>query len=148
MLPFTLGYQADIRSCRLLDDPSLQAEALVAVAGDRIIGIAIYGPTQRADVWTIRMLAIVRNWQRQGLGTELKQHVLAEVAHRGSNKISSSVHEDNEPMRALNDALGIPFEIDRSADSGERCFYPAVVEIAEVDEVAPGMSSTDRRADP
>lgn len=78
----------------------------------RIVGAIVYGYDDGRAV--IQSLGVVIDRRREGIGTRLKQGVLAHfVTEKGPGVVVfSEVHKNNSPMRKLNQKVGVTEELD------------------------------------
>jgi ribosomal-protein-alanine N-acetyltransferase len=67
-----------------------------------------------ADELHINTIAVDHAHRRQGLGTELLRHVLADAAARGVVRATLEVRASNEPARLLYERLGFTLSAIRS----------------------------------
>jgi RimJ/RimL family protein N-acetyltransferase len=83
------------------------AEISVAYEGPEIVGVAVYREEPSdASKWEICSIGVLIPRQNQGIGTRLKQAVLAEVvARKGTWDVISTVNKRNGPMLAINRKL-------------------------------------------
>lgn len=77
----------------------------------RIVGVVVY--SLLGDSPGIASLGVVRDRRCEGIGTRLKQGVMARfAAEMGAGaKVFSEVHRNNGPMLAINDKLGVKREL-------------------------------------
>jgi RimJ/RimL family protein N-acetyltransferase len=85
---------------RLLDIDHHDREAVVAVVGGEIVGVARYARRPGADVAEVAVVVADR-WQRQGLATRMLT-VLAELAQAaGVRRFTLEMQADNQPVLRL-----------------------------------------------
>ena len=86
---------------RLVDVDHDRRDAVVAVVGDEVVGVARYdrSPTDpaRADLAVL----VEDAWQGHGLGRQLLGEVLALAGRRGVRSVTATVQMDNDRMLAL-----------------------------------------------
>ena len=96
--PITRPEQAQPQ--RLLDIDHRDREAVVAVVGGEIVGVARYARRPGADVAEVAVVVADR-WQRQGLATRMLT-VLAELAQAaGVQRFILEMQADNRPVLRL-----------------------------------------------
>jgi acetyltransferase len=108
--PHLLNRQLDVDYC--------QRMALLGTVqqdgAERIVGIARYGVTDRAD--TVEFgIAVADNWQRHGIGRLLVRHLMQFARWRGYRRMTGMVQLENERMLSLAKSLGFAAS---HADSG------------------------------
>jgi GNAT superfamily N-acetyltransferase len=86
---------------RLVDVDHQDSEAVVAVAGDEVVGVARYArdctdPT-RADFAVL----VEDAWQGRGLGHQLLEEIFRLAADRGVRTATAAIQADNARMVAL-----------------------------------------------
>ena len=70
-------------------------EAVVAVVGDEVVGVARYDRSP-ADAASAELAVVVEDdWQGLGLGRQLMAGVLVLAAVRGVDRVTATVQEDN-----------------------------------------------------
>ena len=85
---------------RLLDLDHHNREAVAAVVGGEIVGVARYARRPGADVAEVAVV-VADAWQRQGLATRMLS-VLAELAEAaGVRQLTLSMQSDNRPVLRL-----------------------------------------------
>ena len=93
---------------------------VLAHIDDELVGAILFG-LEREDspAITVWAMGVKLSRHRQGIGTVLKQMVMAEAATRDDwpNAVGSQVHRRNIAMIGLNDKLGVSREPD--PDDGE-----------------------------
>jgi GNAT superfamily N-acetyltransferase len=90
---------SDAGISRLLDVDHCQREALAALDGDEIVAVARYAAAPRSGAAEIAVVS--GDWQREGLGHLLLEH-LARLARRcGILKFQATVLGDNTPALRL-----------------------------------------------
>jgi ribosomal protein S18 acetylase RimI-like enzyme len=102
---------ANVRG-RLLD-----AEVLVALDGDRIVGtVTLYTRWRgaREDSYSVRLLAVPPAERGKGVGRALMEHCIERARNDGRRRVVVTVALEMEYARDLYDSLG--FERDRSLD--------------------------------
>ena len=96
--PITRPEQAQPK--RLLDVDHHDREAVVAVVGGEIVGVARYARRPGADVAEVAVV-VADSWQRQGLATRMLS-VLAELAQAaGVRRFTLEMQADNRPVLRL-----------------------------------------------
>jgi RimJ/RimL family protein N-acetyltransferase len=96
--PITRPEQAQPQ--RLLDVDHHDREAVVAVVGGEIVGVARYARPPGADVAEVAVV-VADGWQRQGLATRMLT-VLAELAQAaGVRRFTLEMQADNQPVLRL-----------------------------------------------
>jgi RimJ/RimL family protein N-acetyltransferase len=96
--PITRPEQAQPQ--RLLDVDHHDREAVVAVVGGEIVGVARYARRPGADTAEVAVV-VADSWQRQGLATRMLT-VLAELAQAaGVRRFTLEMQADNRPVLRL-----------------------------------------------
>jgi len=96
--PITRPEQAQPQ--RLLDVDHHDREAVVAVVGGEIVGVARYARRPGADVADVAVV-VADSWQHQGLATRMLT-VLGELAHAaGVRQFTLEMQADNRPVLRL-----------------------------------------------
>lgn len=75
-------------------------EALVALSGDEIVGVARYDRQPGGDAAEIAV-TIEDAWQHRGLGSRLARRLAARAARRGIAELSAAMLGDNRPALGL-----------------------------------------------
>lgn len=82
-------------------DPEL---TFLALAGDRVVGVAyldVIGGTPHHS-----LTGVVRDWRGRGVAIALKRAQIGAALARGHERLVTESHENNVPMRRLNENLG------------------------------------------
>ena len=116
--PWAKEAQAVIRKAP--DDirgPRTDALIAVAVEGERIVGVIVFGTDPKyVKTRSIFTMGVVCDRRRQGIGFRLKKAALAELAASGyDGPVYSQVHKYNKEMRGLNEKLLAEHELDPEA---------------------------------
>ena len=90
----------------------------VVVGDDRIVGHALYTPTDVAE--PEYAVFVHQSVQGRGIGTELSKHVLATAAVGDRDALELVVEPDNRAARKLYDTLGFETVEERSISGGQR----------------------------
>lgn len=115
--PWTAIVQEMVRE-RLVDNLSIGAVSAVgAWVGDELLGVAAWHVQD--NVCRSVLLAVRTGQRRRGLGSLLKETVLAEARAVGADAVVSYVHWDNEAMIELNARFGA--NIERISGDDEYC---------------------------
>lgn len=85
---------------RLLDVDHHDREAVVAVAGGEIVGVARYVRRRGSDTAEIA-LVVADQWQRQGLATRLLCALHERAQREGVERFAMSMQADNRPVIQL-----------------------------------------------
>jgi GNAT superfamily N-acetyltransferase len=76
-------------------------EALVAVVGGEVVGVARYDRSP-ADPATAEVAVVVEDgWQGVGIGRQLLRELVELAAHRGVSTLTASVQADNDRVLGL-----------------------------------------------
>jgi GNAT superfamily N-acetyltransferase len=86
---------------RFVDVDHDRREAVVAVVGDEVVGIARYDRSPDDDTCAEFAVLVEDAWQGHGLGRQLLGEVLELAARRGVRTATASVQADNERTLAL-----------------------------------------------
>jgi GNAT superfamily N-acetyltransferase len=86
---------------RFVDVDHDRREAVVAVVGDEVVGIARYDRSPDDDTRADFAVLVEDAWQGYGLGRRLLGEVLELAARRGVRTATASVQADNERTLAL-----------------------------------------------
>jgi len=86
---------------RFVDVDHDRREAVVAVVGDEVVGIARYDRAPDDDSRAEFAVLVEDAWQGHGLGRQLLGEVLELAARRGVRTATASVQADNERTVAL-----------------------------------------------
>ena len=84
----------------LLNVDHVDREAVVALAGGEIVGVARYArlrPDEPAEV----ALVVADAWQRQGIGTRMMRALTGCAREAGIERFAMSMQADNAPVLAL-----------------------------------------------
>lgn len=106
--PWTLvverSIQQDLTALAYSGDPAFIV--LVATTATEIVGLVVFAPiANRADLVEIKLLAVTHERRREYIAINLKQAAMDTATAAGADLVVSDVHEDNLPMRRLNDKL-------------------------------------------
>lgn len=93
----------------------------IAEAEVRIVGAIVFIPVDRNQAGVVKSMGVVKEWRRQGIGYELKQRAMAQMAKHNARAVWSEVHRGNFAMTGLNAKLGIAFT--PSTSDGEYLNY-------------------------
>jgi RimJ/RimL family protein N-acetyltransferase len=85
---------------RLLDLDHHDREAVVAVVGGEIVGVARYARRPGADVAEVAIV-VADDWQRQGLATRMLTALADLASAAGVEHFSLSMQADNRPVLRL-----------------------------------------------
>lgn len=94
---------------------------LVAVDGEKVIGVIAYRPTLVEDIWEVPTLACHADHTREGVATELKRRAIEEAQALGASTVVSYVHRINLPMLKMNEKLNAEIETDPSDGEWRIC---------------------------
>ncbi len=96
-----------------LDIDFVQQVALLAVAGDAIVGGRRYIVTEPgvAEV----AFSVADDWQGRGLGGRLMEHLIAIARQQGLRQLVAEVLSENTPMLAVFRKSGLPMTTRREA---------------------------------
>lgn len=104
---------------------------MAAIATGRIVGVVVF-QTDIEDLplpsMTILSLGVAHDMRRKGIGTDLKQSVMAEAESLGRFLVVSEVHRANTAMLALNAKLGVGRADLLTPDE----YYPHLVVVARI----------------
>ena len=114
-LPSLLSGDWSVDGLRALCASSHCVRVLSSPTGE-VVGFAEYQPV--VDECQLFNIAVLPQWQRQGLGATLLQAVLAEARQRGLQQCVLEVREHNTAARRLYEKLGFA-EVGRRKD-----YYP------------------------
>ena len=79
----------------------------LAITGDEVVGHALLIlPSARPGVGWHQMTGVRRAWRGRGVAGALKRAQIAWAKAQGLDRLETENHEDNAPMRRLNDRLG------------------------------------------
>jgi len=96
--------QQDLTALAYSGDPAFIV--LVAATATEIVGLVVFAPiANRADLVEIKLLAVTHERRREYIAINLKQAAMDTATAAGADLVVSDVHEDNLPMRRLNDKL-------------------------------------------
>lgn len=95
-------------------DPQREA-ALVALAGDEIVGVGRYAPDPEGRCAEFA-LVVADAWQRKGLGRQLLERLLAAARSAGYPCLCGRILEDNRGMLELARRLGFAHEARSGAE--------------------------------
>jgi GNAT superfamily N-acetyltransferase len=94
-------HRPPVGAARLVDVDHDLREALVAVVGDEVVGVARYDRPP-ADPTTAEVAVVVEDaWQRVGVGRQLLQQLIDVAGRRGVRTLTASVQMDNDRVLAL-----------------------------------------------
>lgn len=91
----------DVALRNVLDLDYVQRDAIVAVAGDQIIGLAECRAFRRSPTDVEVAVTIDDAYHRRGLGRELLDVVIARALRHGARHVHASVLAENRPMLDL-----------------------------------------------
>ncbi|HXG53003.1 MAG TPA: ribosomal protein S18-alanine N-acetyltransferase [candidate division Zixibacteria bacterium] len=104
------------------------ARALLAVAGERIVGYVIFWLLP--DEVDVHNLAVHTAYRRRGIGRRLLQQVIGQARGRGSSRVTLEVRRSNTAAQRLYESLGFRITGVRRAyyaDNGEDALTMALV---------------------
>jgi hypothetical protein len=118
----------------ILGSPEYDARMTVAVDGETVVGVAVYGLEKGEPGCTMFSMGVLLARQQQGIGFLLKQSVMADIAAHPSwpPKLESEVHRANYRMLGLNKKLSCNTEPDPG--NGEWVFCGITLEPAMPDD--------------
>ena len=93
---------------REVEAPGKRDDAfVVALDGERAVGYAAlgFGTNEPHDAWH-DMTGVLRSHRGRGIASALKRAQIRWAKQNGISRLVTGNHEDNAPIRHLNDALG------------------------------------------
>lgn len=105
----------DVSAFVAIDESTLLGEVVGTIAWAPVLG--------RPQIWSVPVLAVRDRWQRQGIGLQLKQHLMTHAAAEGVTHLVSVIDYDNDAMIELNRTLGAHLQLDRTR-SCFNCIVP------------------------
>ncbi len=105
--PYVVGSFEDWRR-REVEAPLTRTDSwFLAVAGDEVVGHALLlqQPGRPGAGWH-EMTGVRRGWRGRGVAAALKRAQIAWAKAQGLDRLETENHEDNAPMRRLNQRLG------------------------------------------
>lgn len=82
---------------------------LVALDGDRVVGLTTLEWTAQSDSGQTGVTAVLREYRSKGIALALKLQAIAEAQRRGLARMRTNNDPDNPPMLAVNRKLGYVF---------------------------------------
>ena len=79
---------------------------LIAAAGDEVVGVSRVVVHERGRVVGHLITGVRRDWRGRGVALALKRAAIGWAIDRGAERMSAENAVHNEPMRAINAALG------------------------------------------
>src|SRR6266536_21726 len=133
---FTIArHAADAYVERLLRPPSDEHEALVAVIGDQLTGVASF---ERLTATTAEIAVLVDDHaQHEGIGTLLIEHLASAARRRGITRFVADVLSENAPMLRVLTGLRYDVRTKPGFDTVQLTF--------DLDERAPLVAAIDDR---
>lgn len=101
---------------RSMNAPELSV--VVADLDNRVIGVIAYATSwAQTELGHIDVLAVDPEHRRRGVATDLKTAAMADLQRHGCPGVVSTVHEQNDPMRAVNEQFAAETAIDPDESS-------------------------------